>query len=131
MARCMLSNEIRKIHLDYNAKVASLQKEKDEAERKEYAHIATIKKQEDEKKELAPIAAIKKQNDETNLAIKAITREDERQSSTITSDSSEEEEEQEETGQKLSNTKKISVQTSKTTAMCHVHPPSERNKPRL
>ena len=39
----MLSAEIKKINPDYNAKIANLQKEKDAAERKEYARIAAIK----------------------------------------------------------------------------------------
>ena len=42
----MLSAEIRKINHDYNAKIASLQKEKEEAEGKEYERIV----KEEEKK---------------------------------------------------------------------------------
>ena len=89
MAACMVTDEIKKIHMDYNTKMANLQKEKETAEAKEYERIANIKKLEENNR----IAAIKRQTEEANLAVKTILEEDDRESSMDTSDGDEESQE--------------------------------------
>ena len=83
MAAIMLSDEIKRINSDFNAKITNLRKEKDALERKEYDRLAAIKKDE----EIARIAATKRQSDEANSAIKSITEREDTESSVI-SDSS-------------------------------------------
>ena len=70
MAACMVTDEIKKIHIDYNTKMANLQKEKEIAEAKEYECAANIKRQ----------------AEEANLAAKAISEEGDREQSFDTSE---------------------------------------------
>ena len=88
MAGVMLSDEIKRINLDFNAKIANLRKEKDASERREYDRLATIKKDE----EIARIAAMKRQSDETSSAVKSITDHEDVESSVISDSSGAEDE---------------------------------------
>ena len=98
MATRMISKELKKIRLDYHEKIASLNTEKELAEKIEMARLKTLA---DKEKEL------KKQSNEANIAINAILRDDGRHSSNATSGCSETEGESEEenTTETLSNAK--------------------------
>ena len=89
MAAIMLSEEIKRINLDFNAKITNLRKEKEALERQEYDRLAAIKKDE----EIARIAATKRQSDEANSAIKSITEREDAESSVISDSSGTEDEE--------------------------------------
>ena len=69
MAARMISEELKKIRLDYQETIARLNKEKQLAEKIEMARLKTLADKETER-----IDAVKQQSKEANIAINAILR---------------------------------------------------------
>lgn len=82
MAGCMTTEEMKKIHMDFNAKMDKLRKEKELQEAAEYKRIADTNKTEEANR----LAENKRQSDEANLAASTIIETDVEHSSSDTSE---------------------------------------------